>query len=204
MPVRHLLLDADGVLQRPRSGWDERLAGLLDGRGREFLERAWVEERPALEGRGDFLDALGGVLAEFGVEADAESVHRAVWRDIETSEASLALVRAARSAGYGVHLATNQERHRAAHMRTVLGFDDLFDVSCYSHELGHAKPAPAYFEAALHRIGIGPEEALFVDDRADNVAAARGVGLHGVHWHLDEGHDALYAALAAHGVELSI
>ncbi len=41
---------------------------------------------------------------------------------------------------------------------------------------------------------------LFVDDVAANVEAARAVGLHAVHWHLDEGHDVLLDALVGHGL----
>jgi len=44
-------------------------------------------------------------------------------------------VRALRANGYGVHLATNQERYWAAYMRQVPGYDALFGVSCYSCDL---------------------------------------------------------------------
>ena len=40
-----------------------------------------------------------------------------------------------------------------------------------------AKPEPAIFTLALERWGLSPGDALFVDDRADNVEAARRVGM---------------------------
>lgn len=41
------------------------------------------------------------------------------------------------------------------------------------------KPDAAIYRLALDRFGIAAEEALFVDDRADNVAGAEALGIHG-------------------------
>ena len=51
-------------------------------------------------------------------------------------------------------------------------YDSLFDVSCYSWELGARKPDPAFFAEAARRIGAHPAAILFIDDSARNVAAA--------------------------------
>ncbi|WP_175507717.1 HAD family hydrolase [Nocardioides terrae] len=114
--------------------------------------------------------------------------------------ASFDLVRRLRAAGFGVHLGTNQTQRRAAYMRGTLGYDDLFDVSCYSAEMGLAKPDQAYFRRAAELIGVPPEEVLFVDDTLANVVAAQDVGMAGVHWHLRDGHPLLEKMLADHGV----
>lgn len=42
-----------------------------------------------------------------------------------------------------------------------------------------AKPDPAIFALSCKRFGIAAGDALFVDDRADNVAAAIGIGMRG-------------------------
>jgi 2-haloacid dehalogenase len=42
------------------------------------------------------------------------------------------------------------------------------------------KPDPAIYHLALDRFGLEPGEAVFIDDRADNVAAANGVGMRGL------------------------
>ncbi|MDT9600931.1 HAD family hydrolase [Sphingosinicella rhizophila] len=41
------------------------------------------------------------------------------------------------------------------------------------------KPDPALYYLALHRFGLKPGEALFVDDREINVEGAEAVGMHG-------------------------
>jgi 2-haloacid dehalogenase len=40
------------------------------------------------------------------------------------------------------------------------------------------KPDPAIYYRALHRFGLRPEEALFIDDRAINAEGAEAVGMH--------------------------
>ncbi|MDF2605394.1 HAD family phosphatase [Sphingomonas sp.] len=42
------------------------------------------------------------------------------------------------------------------------------------------KPDPAIYHLALDRFGLKPNEALFVDDRQDNVDAAAAIGMHAV------------------------
>ena len=132
--IRHVLFDADGVIQTIPGGWYTAMEPYVGERAQEFLH------------------------------------------------------------------GTNQERHRAAHMRVALGYDALFDVSCYSCELGLAKPDPAFFAAAARRIGADPSSILFIDDSPRNVDGARAAGLPAEQWEQEQGHEALIALLAGHGV----
>jgi putative hydrolase of the HAD superfamily len=151
--IRHVMFDADGVLQNLPGGWIAAAEPYFGERALEFLERSYEAELPTLAGQGDHLALVAATLAEFGVTASVGDVYRAIWLGMEPAAASLAVVRSLRRRGYGVHLGTNQERYRAAHMREVLGYDALFDVSCYSCELGAAKPDLAFFTEAARRIG---------------------------------------------------
>jgi putative hydrolase of the HAD superfamily len=198
--IRHVLFDADGVLQVIPGGWYAAMEPYLGARTREFLHRTWKDELPTLAGQGDYLPILAATLIEYGVTDPVDAVYRDVWHRIERIEASFALVEALRRNGYGVHLGTNQECHRGGHMRTVLGYDDIFDTSCYSYDLGVAKPDPAFFTEAARRIGAAPSTILFIDDNAANVEGARTAGFVAVHWDVERGHDALVELLAHHGV----
>jgi putative hydrolase of the HAD superfamily len=199
-PIGHVLLDADGVIQHLPGGWYAAMEPYLGDRAREFLHRTWKDELPMLAGHGDYLPTLAATLAEYGVTVPVQDVYSDVWHRIEVVGESVALVQALRRHGYGVHLATNQESHRAAYMRDVLGYDALFDVSCYSCDLGAAKPAPAFFDEAVRRIGTDPTAILFIDDSARNVEGARAAGLAAEQWSLDQGHAALARVLASWGV----
>jgi len=58
------------------------------------------------------------------------------------------------------------------------GFEAITDDIVYSHEVGLRKPDPAIYELAASRLGVRPEEIIFVDDIEANVEAARTAGWH--------------------------
>jgi putative hydrolase of the HAD superfamily len=199
--VRHVLFDADGVIQTLPGGWVAAVEPFAGEGALAFLEDTWTEELPALRGQGDFLVEFARSVERHGIEVDVEEFYAAVWNSIEVSPQMVDLVHRVRAGGYGVHLGTNQEAHRAAYMRSTLGYDDLFDVSCYSCELGAAKPEGVFFRRALGLIGAQPDEVLFVDDNQSNVDGARAVGLVAERWDLDQGLSDLQDLLAAHDVK---
>ena len=59
----------------------------------------------------------------------------------------------------------------------------LVDTVIISAEEGLAKPDERIFHLALERLGVVAQEALFIDDLAVNVEAARRVGIKSVHFH---------------------
>ena len=200
MPVEHVLFDADGVLQDLPGGWYAAMEPYLGERAREFLHETWKDELPMLAGRGDYLPVLAATLERYGVRTPVREVYDAVWKNIVLIEESLEIVRTLRRNGYGVHLGTNQEVYRGTHMRTVLGYDELFDVSCYSYDLGVAKPDPEFFTRAAARIGADPSTILFIDDTARNVTAAREAGLKAEQWTFTQGHPTLHTTFTTHGI----
>ena len=75
-------------------------------------------------------------------------------------------------------------------------FDRFRDVVVSGDEK-IAKPDPAIYHLALSRFGVAAGDAVFIDDRADNVEAAEGVGIHGV---LFEDAVKLRSALSGYGL----
>ena len=57
---------------------------------------------------------------------------------------------------------------------------DLFDVIMFSAEEGIRKPDPAMYQRMLSRLGVDAKEAIFIDDRVDNIDGARAVGMYGI------------------------
>lgn len=56
----------------------------------------------------------------------------------------------------------------------------FFDVVYCSGDEGIAKPDPKAFELTLKRLGLKPDEAVFIDDSREHVEAARRLELHGI------------------------
>ena len=52
-----------------------------------------------------------------------------------------------------------------------------FDVLVWSYQLRMAKPEAAIYQHVVKELGIGAEEALFVDDKLVNIEAARALGM---------------------------
>ena len=52
-------------------------------------------------------------------------------------------------------------------------------MSC---EVSVCKPDPRIYELCLSRLGVEPGEALFIDDRVENIEAAAALGLQTVHF----------------------
>jgi len=63
-----------------------------------------------------------------------------------------------------------------------LEIDQAFDYVVNSSSIGHAKPHPEIFNAALNLLTIKPGEALFIDDKTENVDAATGIKINGHHY----------------------
>ncbi len=55
-----------------------------------------------------------------------------------------------------------------------------FDLVMMSNEVHLAKPDPAIFLLALELLDLPPEQTLFVDDMAENVDAAKALGMAGL------------------------
>jgi putative hydrolase of the HAD superfamily len=58
----------------------------------------------------------------------------------------------------------------------------IFTPRLFSADLGVAKPDRAAYQRLAERVQLPPRDLVFVDDRIENVTAARAAGLRGVHF----------------------
>jgi epoxide hydrolase-like predicted phosphatase len=90
-------------------------------------------------------------------------------------------IRRLRDEGIPVALLTNNVKEFGDAWRASFPVDELFEIVVDSSEVGMRKPDPRIYELTCARAGTRPEEAVFLDDNADNVAAARELGIETVH-----------------------
>jgi putative hydrolase of the HAD superfamily len=195
--LRALMVDVDGVVVvPPPGGWAVTLEadlGLPPAVLQEHLFAAhWGD---VILGRADLRDRLCAVLATHAPHLSAERV-MAYWfeKDSLLDHVLLADLAAVRSNGLQLHLATVQEHRRADYLWTTLGLGERFDAMHYAADLGAKKPDAAFFHAIAARTGFAPAEMLLIDDKAENVEAARAAGWGGVLW---TGRDRLAEVLKA-------
>ena len=60
-------------------------------------------------------------------------------------------------------------------------FDELFNKSYFSFAEHLEKPDPRFFELILDHEHLLPEETLFIDDTAENIEAAKSLGINTYH-----------------------
>jgi len=58
----------------------------------------------------------------------------------------------------------------------------LFDEYVLSYEVGFMKPHPRIYQIAVDKAEVSPNECLFIDDRAENIEAARQLGIQTIHF----------------------
>ena len=78
----------------------------------------------------------------------------------------------------GVALAIVTSKHRRATLwgMDICGIAELFDVIITPEDVENAKPHPEPVHLALSRLGVRPEEALFVGDSPHDMVSGRAAG----------------------------
>jgi len=83
-----------------------------------------------------------------------------------------------RAAGVRTGILSNLPRPLGNRLRETDGFLKHFDHVTFSFELGIVKPQREIYDDAVRGLNVKPAEALFLDDRPENVEGAREAGLH--------------------------
>ena len=182
-PIHALFWDIGGVLLS--NGWDRdqrRVVvtqfGLDQG---DFQERHKLIV-PELEmGRLTLDDYLDQTVFMHPQPFDKPAFVAAMEAQSVPNEEALALLRSL-TGGHRMYALNNESRELNAYRRRAFGLDDAllaFFTSCY---LGLSKPGPAIYRLALDLAGVPPTQALMIDDRLQNVEAARSVGMQAIHF----------------------
>ena len=204
MGVKAIIFDWGDVLSRTLvfdvlKETSERF-GIPEG---EIL-RAYIATAPAYE-RGsisssqfveDFLSALGD-WRNFDPDRVLELPLRS-WT--EPDPTMIAVVRQARQK-YKTALLSNNIQDVVEEIRKKLPLDALFDVTVFSNEVGMRKPEPEIYTLCLDRLGVAPEEAVFIDNHESMCEGAQAVGLKALHF---TGREKLLRDLSRLGVELPV
>ena len=78
--------------------------------------------------------------------------------------------------GVPIHGLTNMSPEVWPQVQAMSDVFALLDTVVVSGDEGLIKPDPAIFRLACARTGLEPADMVFVDDNADNIAAAHALG----------------------------
>ena len=113
------------------------------------------------------------IAARLGVTETDDIVNR-LFAGMRPDYAMVEAVRRARAGGVRTGLVSNSI---GAGRYDRSQFPELFDGVVISAEEGVHKPQPEIFLLGAERIGVPPEDCVFVDDLRENCTGAEGVGM---------------------------
>jgi putative hydrolase of the HAD superfamily len=176
-----IILDYGNVLSQSQSRADvERMASILDFDGDRFRESYWrfrvAYDEAGLDPVAYWKAVAAGPISEARIE-ELIRVDGASWSHpaLEVPE----WVGRLRQAGFQTALLSNMPATVRDYILTCAWLP-RFDHLTFSCDLGISKPSRGIYENALRGLGVLPGQALFLDDRPENVRAAEELGIHSI------------------------
>jgi putative hydrolase of the HAD superfamily len=189
-----LITDWGGVLTIPVAAavtaWLE--ADGIDKPAYTSLMTGWVRDAYGSDGLMNPIHALergettpeqfeavlaGRLLRADGAAVPAGGLLRRMFATMTPVQAMYDLLRSLRQAGVRTGMLSNSWGNE--YPREL--FTDLFDAVVISSEVGMRKPEQRIFLHALAKLGLAPQQCVFIDDIEANVAAAQALGMVGLH-----------------------
>jgi epoxide hydrolase-like predicted phosphatase len=180
--LKGLIVDFGGVLTTNVFQSFKQFAE-AEGLDRDAIKRAFKEDPEALallrqlEKNEITVEDFEPRFAErIGVPPDrVDGLVGRLFAGVGPDEAMLDAVRRARAAGVKTGLISNSWGSGLEYDDGML--EELFDAVVISGDVGMHKPDPAIFRLGAERVGVPPEECVFVDDLRENCAGAEEVGM---------------------------
>jgi epoxide hydrolase-like predicted phosphatase len=116
------------------------------------------------------------LVSTTGEPVRAEGLLTRMFAGFERAEDMVGVVRRVRQAGFKTALLSNSWGLNYPRE----GWEELFDVTVISGEVGLRKPEPEIYELCARQLALPPSACVFVDDLAPNVKGAAAVGMVGV------------------------
>jgi len=124
------------------------------------------------------------VASDAGVSLTAQQIHNLIEADIlmwsGINAPMLEWARSVGRAGFKTGILSNIGFELATAMENNFPWVAEFKYTIWSCRLATAKPDPKIFRSAQEKLQVAPQEILFIDDREENIRAARKAGFLGI------------------------
>ncbi|MFP6768782.1 MAG: HAD family phosphatase [Planctomycetaceae bacterium] len=201
--IRCILFDMGNVLVKfSHEVMFEQVAAVCGCSGSEIRRWLWDSGWQERFERGE-IDAaavVGELGRRVGRSVDVSDVMRAASDIFSLNESLLAVIDRLKLAGYRLVVLSNTCPPHVAWIEEHWDVLKRFDARVFSYEVGAMKPDAVIYETAARVAGCRMTECFFVDDLAENVRAARSLGIRGTVFTDVTG---LVEALSCVGIEVS-
>jgi putative hydrolase of the HAD superfamily len=180
--MRAVIFDYGEVLCTQDPAAHARLLALT-GLDRDAFERLyWRDRRDYDLGHVDGRAFWSKFARDAGLAFTPAQIDLLVENDVlmwtSLNQPMLAWVAALQNAGLLTAILSNMGPEVLRTMRQEFAWLAGFNQLTWSCELGIVKPDPAIYTYTCDKLGIPPGEALFLDDKIENIRGAEDVGLH--------------------------
>jgi len=199
--ITWVLFDYGGVIAAPQPDRDVALlASAADVPVPAFRDAYWAHrldyDRADLDGTTYWQKVAAGAGRSFTAAQVAELMRLDIASWLHLRPGTVTLIEDLAAAGYRLALLSNAPAE-VAEVVAGLPVAARFEHCAFSYSLRSVKPDPECYRAVLAMLGASPADAVFLDDRTDNVAGAQALGIRSVRF-TDPAQ--ARAALAAYGV----
>lgn len=145
------------------------------------------------------------ILAKFIANApEYEKEIRMVWENIALPiwqyDYTRAWISDMKRCGYHVYILSNYSRWTYENTQEALSFLQDVDGAVFSFQVHQIKPEPEIYQSLLQKYDLNADECVFLDDRQDNLDAAKAQGIAGLRF---TGYEDALEQLRAYGVDLT-
>ena len=184
-PIRHVFFDIGGVLAT--NGWDREQRKIavekfsLDAA--EFQTRHEEMVGPLEQGQISLDEYLDIAVFYEPRDFSQDEFKDFVFAQSKPFTDTIAIARAvSEGCRYWVMTMNNEGEDLNKHRICTFGLDEFFDAFLSSCWLGLRKPARRFYDRALGISEARPAESVLIDDRPQNLAPAKALGMHTIHY----------------------
>lgn len=185
-PIHTLIIDFGGVMvnldiqlciQNFKAIGVESIESLIGNFGQAGFFLNWEKGTIDLP---TFRDEVRNISTQSPSDAEIDAAWCSFLQDIPLQRVEL--LKALRKKYRLVLLSNSNPLHIEVNARNEFGkhnssLEELFDHCYISYQMGLTKPDPAIFNQLLTDEGTAPENCLFLDDGAKNIAVAQSMGI---------------------------
>ncbi len=124
-----------------------------------------------------YIRSKGGHLPPFWLD----QLYEAQLKAVKEIPGMMEVVIHLQKQGFQTALLSNVKQDHAR-VKRELGYYDYFSPVLLSYEIGAKKPDPKAFKILLERLGVPPDQVLFIDNKPANVEGAQAMGIKSIHF----------------------
>ena len=188
-PIRPaaVIFDYGNVLCQPQPIPElEAMAAIFETPLPSFLEIYWRYRVAYDQADLDPNAYWAAVASDLRRSLSHEQIGRLIEIDVSSwahpNPVMLAWARELRSAGLRTAILSNMPTPLRDYLESGCPWLPAFDNVTFSCDVRSTKPTPGIYLHCLRGLNVSSQEALFFDDREDNVRAAEALGIHAVHF----------------------